>query len=84
VKPLGTDLTRGGALASVWLFGEAVALTSSHLPNSDPDSTQILTRHNDVQSQTVSQFKSSGTTPTSKFLQLNPSRLLKHLRMGLV
>jgi hypothetical protein len=34
--------------------------------NSDPGSTQILTRHYGAQSQIISQLESSGTTPTSK------------------
>jgi hypothetical protein len=71
MKPLDPDLIRGeagaGALAPVWSYGEALALASSHPPNGDPGSTQILTWHCGAQSQTVSLFESSETTPTSKF-----------------
>jgi hypothetical protein len=52
--------------------------------NGDPGSTQILARHYGAQSQTVNWIASSGTMPTSKSLQLSPSTLTKHLRMGSV
>jgi hypothetical protein len=53
-------------------------------PNSDPGSTQILTRYCSAQSQTVSQLVNQGTMPTSKSPQLSPSRFTNHLRMGSV
>jgi hypothetical protein len=43
-----------------------------------------MTQHYSSQSKTVSQLESSGTTSTSKFPQLSPSGLLKHLRTGSV
>jgi hypothetical protein len=55
MKPPGSDLIRG-ALAAVSSYREAPAQAGSHLSNGDPGSTQILTRHFDVQSQTVSQL----------------------------
>jgi hypothetical protein len=53
MKPPDLYLIRG-ALAPISSYGEALALASSHSSNGDPDSTQILTQHFSVQSQTVS------------------------------
>jgi hypothetical protein len=52
--------------------------------NGDLDSTQILTQHCGAQSQTISQLMNLGTMPTSKYSQLRPSELTKHLRTGSV
>jgi hypothetical protein len=52
--------------------------------NCDPGSTHILIWYYGAQSHTNSHLESSGTMPTSKFLQLSPSGLFKHLRMGSV
>jgi hypothetical protein len=82
MKPPDPDFLLG--LAPVWSYGEALALAGSHLLNGDPGFSQILIRHYSAQSQAVSQLESSGTMPTSKFTQISPSKLLKHLRTGLV
>jgi hypothetical protein len=42
--------------------------------NSDPDSTQILTRHCGAKSQTVSQLMNSGTAPTRQVPVVQPLR----------
>jgi hypothetical protein len=55
--PSGFDRGGGGeALAPVLSYGEAWALAGSHPSNGDSGSTQILTQHFSVQSQTVSQL----------------------------
>jgi hypothetical protein len=48
------------ALAPIRSYGEAHALAGSHPSNGDPCSTQFLTRHFGVQSQTVSQLTEPG------------------------
>jgi hypothetical protein len=77
--PLGLDLTSGNYPYLVLWRGTCPSWLSP--PNGVPGSTQILTQHYGAQSQTISQRKSSGATPTSKFPQLSPFGLSKHPRM---
>jgi hypothetical protein len=79
VKPPDLDLIRGH-----YALPDPM---KRHLPwlalsNDDPGSTEILSRHNSAQYQTVSQVTRSGTTPSSKSPPFSPSGLLKCLRMG--
>jgi hypothetical protein len=52
--------------------------------NSGPSSTQILTQHYSVQSETISQLETSGTTSTCMSPQLSPFELSQHPRTGSV
>jgi hypothetical protein len=83
MKPPDPDLMGGGISPCLVLWKGTFPGWLSPL-NCDPSSTQILTRHYGAQSQPVSQLENSGTTLTSKFPQLSPSRLSKHLRTGSV
>jgi hypothetical protein len=84
LKPPSLDLMRAGG-KSPYLIQWRCTCPSWFSPlNGDRGSTQILTLHRGAKSQTVSHLGNSGTTPTSKSPQFNSSRLLKHLRTGLV
>jgi hypothetical protein len=82
VKPPGPDLM--GGISSCLILWRDTCPGYLSPPNGDLGSTQIWTQHYGAQSQTVSQLKSLGNTPNSKFLQFSSSGLSKHLRMGLV
>jgi hypothetical protein len=85
MKPPNPDLMRGGGGNSPCLIlWRGTCLGWPSPLNSNPGSTQILTRHYGAQSHTISQLESSGIMLTSKFPQPSPSGLLKHLRMGSV
>jgi hypothetical protein len=64
LKPPGPDLAKGGISLCLVLWR---GTCPGWLPpvNGDPSSTQIMTQHYGVWSQTVSQLESSGTMPTS-------------------
>jgi hypothetical protein len=63
LKPLGSDLIRGGISPCLILWRGACPSWLSHL-NDDPGSSQILSQHCGAKSQTVSQLANSGTMPT--------------------
>jgi hypothetical protein len=80
LKPPGQDLMGG--------IGPCVILWRGTCPswlsptNGDPGSTQILTWHYGVKSQTVSQLMNSATTPTGQVLIVQPLQVIKILTDG--
>jgi hypothetical protein len=83
MKPPDPDLI-GGGISPYLILWRGTCPRWLSPPKGELGSTQILTWHFGAQSQTVSQLMSSGTMPSSKSSQLNPSGFMKHLRMGLV
>jgi hypothetical protein len=63
MKPLGLNLYWGGICPCLVLWRGTCPCWLSPTYG-DPGSTQILTRHYTVKSQTVSQLMNMGTTPT--------------------
>jgi hypothetical protein len=78
LKPPSQDLPRGGISPCLVLWIGTCPCWLSPM-NGDLGSTQILTQHFGAKSQIISQLVNSVKCPL-----FSPSRLLKHLRTGLV